>query len=108
MVVENELAERAIAEEQSIGGGECLRGEEEAPGGLERARQLGDSVCRFTSAAPGSRNERLHLRPHFTRRLVAQFRRFLQRAQDDLIEPHVDLHFARRRLQLAGGEFASK
>ena len=52
--------------------------------------------------------DRLHLRAELAGGLVAQFRLRLQRAQDDLIEVHVDLHLARGRLEFVGGQFAGE
>ena len=47
-----------------------------------------------------------HLRLQNTGLLVAKLRILLQSAQHDFIEPHVDLHFARRGFEAFAGQFA--
>lgn len=50
----------------------------------------------------------LDVNSHVARLLIPAFGLALQRSQNDFIQPHVDVHFVRRRLEAADGQFAGE
>ena len=69
----------------------------------------GFSLSLLTSAATGRRcHDGFHHRFHFADLLVAEFGIFFQRAQNNFIQPHVNVNLVRRRFDLLAGQFAGK
>ena len=54
------------------------------------------------------RQNRLNVRFQLVRGLVAAFRFFLERAQHDFVEAHIDLHLARGGLEFSRRQFAGQ
>ena len=85
--------------------GELFRSADEAGGDVDRARRRSVRGSPRSGRA-GIVDDGHHLRPHFADRLVTKLRRVLQGPQHDGIQPHIDLHLARRRLKFPDRQLA--
>ena len=108
MVVEIDLALAVIEEDLTVKSTELFRRGDIAlaRADVPRRHHVG------TASSPGRGcscvYERFHVRAHFPDRLVTELRALFECPQDDRIESHVDLHLARRRLEMAFGQLTGE